>query len=166
MADNHIQDMLKRIAAMQMEAIGPDTALSPPLDTAKSFWPYQQSTLPYMVNRLGTSTVDYDTYSEEIQGIGYTVLMRLVVDHVGAAYEGGTANLAYQYIQPLQEYFRNHPLLTTDAGDYTDPPDYLFFDAQLLSHTGLISFLNFGGMNIQLGVEFTLQIPFLREVDK
>ena len=165
---NYIQDMMARVAAMQLEAIGSGSTyatIDPPLRNAVPYWPYQQEQMPYMLNRLGATTMDAGGYSEDIRDVTHNILMRLVVDHVTAKYEGEVSDYAYQYIQPLQQYFREHPMLTTDGGSYTAHPDYLFYETRIVSHTGLVVFRNFGGLPPQLSIEFTLEVPYLREGD-
>ena len=151
---------MARVAAMEIEALA--TVTSGAFDAVK-YWPYQQEVTPYMTNRLGEMTPDYDAFTEDIEQYNHTILMRIVVDHVTAGYAGDKADLAYQYAQAIETYFRQHPQLTTDAGSYTTVPNYLQELTRLISHTGLVVFDNGGIGALQLGIEFTLQIPFLRE---
>jgi hypothetical protein len=165
MADNYLQDVFARLFAMQIEAMA---AISKDVDTL--YWPNQQNDFPYITTRLATMTVDTDTFSEEVEAYNHTVLMRLVVGHFTEGYEGEPQDKALQYIVALEDYFREHENLTTDAGSYTSEPDYLLvantnvLQAPLSGHTGLIAFNNGGIGQIQLGCEFTLNLAFLRDV--
>lgn len=160
---NYIEDFMDRIVAMQKEAM--NTITSGVFD-AVDYWPYQQEAFPYCTNRLGAMTPVND-YGEDIVGYGRTVFMRLVVGHITEDYAGGLQNTVYTYIEPFEQYFREHPMLTTDGttfGDYTAEPDYLFIETELQSDTGLVIFSNSGIGPLQMGIEFPLLVPYLRSV--
>lgn len=164
MADNYVQDMMKRVAAMQIEAVASLKTVD-----AKGFWPYQQEELPYFTNRWGGLTNVDDVFGEDIDQEAHVILMRLVAAHLTEGYDSATindaSNIVIQYAVLVVEYFRNHPRLTTDSGAYTGEPDYLLQDARLTNHTGVVIFSNSGIGQLQYGTEFTLEIPFLRLVD-
>jgi hypothetical protein len=147
---------------MEKEALATVAAANNQAPDAVAFWPWEQEVFPYFTNRLGPMANSPTDYSEDIESYGHTVIIRLVVDHWSAGFKGDKADLAYQYIVAFETYFRNHPMLTTDpTGDYPDDPDYLFEDLMLTGHTGLVIFQNAG----QYGCEFTLSLPYLRDVD-
>src|SRR4030042_2143630 len=128
MAD-YIQETFLRIKAMQKEAVA---SLKPDLDV--EFWPHQQEgPWPYMTNRLGPMNADFKTYSEDIDVEIHTVLMRLVSGHITEGQISGIQDEVHAYIVLLENYFRTHPLLTTDAGTYADDggPAYLLYGADV-----------------------------------
>jgi hypothetical protein len=162
----YLDDALDRVVAMQKEAM---SALTTGAFDSVPYWPYQQELLPYMTNRHGAMSVDYTKYAPDIESEPEIILMRLVVAHITAGYKGEKPALALDYYIAIREYFREHSNLTTDGvtyGDYRDIPDYLDPEtgAYISGHTGLVVFLNSGGLVSQLGYEFTLQIPYIQEV--
>ena len=162
MSDNYIQDALKRVAAMEKESLA--TITGSKVD-AVNYWPYQQESFPYFVNRLGETTYDFMAYSPDITVYPIRIMATLVVDHLTAGYKGEKADLTYQYLVAVEDYFREHYDLTTaSTGLYPNPPDYLMeVEGEIIrSHSGLVSIESTGIGVIQLGVVFTLELPFLR----
>ena len=164
MAD-YIQEAFLRIFAMQKEAVA---TLKTDIDT--QFWPWQ-GTPPYFTNRLGPMAADVQNFDEWIESDYHTVLMRLVTAHITEDYTGNPQDKTHQYIVLTETYFRQHPMLSTDAGTYADDggPNFLLvggggFEAQITNHTGVVVFTNSGIGAQQLGCEFTLRLPYLRSV--
>jgi hypothetical protein len=156
MSSNYLQDMLARFAAMEEEAVsGCDAA---------PYWPYQQGAFPYWSNRLGTMTLNDSEFGEDIQQYIHQVLARFVIAHLESGYHGENADKLVDWLGDIQTYFRTHPMLTTDAGSYTAPPDFLHYEMRMVSHTGLVVFQNAGIGSNQLGVEFTFELPYMRSV--
>jgi hypothetical protein len=159
-----LQDALDRLVAMEKEAL--DTITGTAVD-AVDYWPYEQDAFPYFTNRLGPMTLTDDEYGEDISLYTYNILIRLVTDHITAGYKGDKSDLTTQYIVIFETYLRTHPMLATDGsafGDYTAVPDFLFQEARLIAHTGLVVFQNTGTGTLQIGCEFTLEVAFLRSV--
>jgi hypothetical protein len=164
MPDNYMQDALKRVVAMQKEAL---VTLSPPLVDAANYWPFALTVFPYASNRLGAATYNYeeDPAAEDIMTTRRVILMRIVIDHIEAGVEGEKPDVVTQAVGLMEAYFLSHPMLTTNTGSYTEPPDYLLPEALIVSDTGIVAFDNRGLISNQLGVEFTLEIEYLREIN-
>jgi hypothetical protein len=160
---NYVEDALARIVEMQKEVFSADIGET---CDAVPYWPYQQETFPYWSNRLAAMTPEYTKYAEDIQDNPETILMRLVVDHVTARYAGQVPKKAHEYYVPIMDYFAQHSGLQTDSGTYQTCADYLDPDtgAYIATHTGVVVFQNSGILDNQLGIEFTLRIPFMRSV--
>lgn len=162
---NYLEDMFSRVFAMQIEAMA---AISVNVDTL--YWPNFQNVFPYFTTRLGAMTVDTVTLSEDIESYNHTILMRLVGGHYTEGYIGEPPVKLLQYIGAVETYFREHENLTTDSGSYTTEPDYLLtantnlLQATLTGHTGFVIFENSGIGQLQYACEFTLNLPFLRQV--
>lgn len=162
---NYIQDIMARLVAMEKEALATVAATNNQTPDAVAYWPWEQEGFPYFTNRLGSMSNSPTDYSEDIESYSHTVLIRLVVDHWIAGFDGEKADLAYQYLVAFEDYMRQHPMLTTDAGSYTSEPDYLFQQMVLTGHTGLVIFQNAGINASQYGIEFTLALPYLRDTE-
>lgn len=160
---SYLDDALDRVVAMQKEAM---SALTTGAFDSVPYWPYQQELCPYMTNRHGGMAPDYTKYAPDIETEPENILMRLVVAHVTEGYKGEKPALALDFYIAIREYFRAHPMLTTDAGAYTAEPNYLDPEtgAYISGHTGLVVFTNSGFGNPQLAYEFTLQIPYIQSV--
>jgi hypothetical protein len=163
---NYIQDIMARLVAMEKESLATVAASNNQTPDAVAFWPYEQESFPYFTNRLGAMNNNQPGYATEIQDYQHTILIRLVVAHWESGFEGDKADIAYQYLVAFEDYFRKHPMLTTDpTGLYPDDPDYLFEEMVLSGHTGLIVFQNTGINAFQYGIEFTLVLPYLRDAE-
>jgi hypothetical protein len=160
---NYIEDAMARIVEMQQEVFTADIGEA---CDAVPYWPYEQESFPYWTNRLAAMTPDYIEFAEDIQTNPETILMRLVVDHVTAGYKGDKPKKAHEYYVPIIDYFSQHSGLNTDSGTYTTCADYLDPTTQafITTHTGLVVFSNSGILTMQLGIEFTLRVPFMRSI--
>lgn len=160
---NYIEEALNRIVEMQIEVFA-DT-IGEACD-AVPYWPYEQNGFPYWTNRLAAMTTEFTKYAEDIQDNPETILMRLVVDHITAGYEGDVPQKVHEYYVPIVDYFAQHSGLTTDSGTYPTCMDGLDPDTQafIATHTGLVVFQNSGIISNQLGMEFTLRVPIMRSV--
>lgn len=152
---SEISDMLDRIVAMQKEAVtGCDSV---------PFWPYQQESFPYFTNRLGSTTIgDRQAGSgaaEDIEARLYSVSMQFVVGHITSGYEGERQDELYDWVELIQDFFMENPMLTSTA--FPTEPDFLLYEAELTGHTGLIVISNAGLSTQQLSVLFTLTVPFV-----
>lgn len=161
---SYLSDAMLRIPAMQRECLSPlkGTAVD-----AVGYWLYQQEAFPYWTNRLAnTDEFDYgedqDTGTEDIEWRNYTVLMRLIVGHYTEGYKGEPQTILYEYIPLVEQFFAENPMLTSTL--YPTDPDYLHYEAQLTNHSGIVAFQN-GGIGVtQIGCEFTLIVPYVRQV--
>jgi len=153
---SYLHDALDRIAAMQKEALNTITAGK--VD-AVPYWPYQQESFPYFTNRLGSVT--YEQVGQDLTQAPYVVLMRLVIAHLTEGYKGEPQDRVYDYIPEIETYFWRQHNLTTTGGSYTARPPYLSQAIFIASHTGLVVFQNAGTFANQVGVEFTLETPFI-----
>lgn len=156
---DYLNDMLDRIVAMEKEAL---SSLAPGVN-AVPYWPYQQSEFPYFTNRPGPWSPDYER-GEDVALDGYSIAMRLVAAHVDEGYEGGPQGNIHQWILAVINFFEDKPFLTSTA--YSTALDFINSDpgAEITSHTGLVIFRNAGVFAQQLGVEFTLEVPVLRQI--
>jgi hypothetical protein len=167
MADSYLLDLMKRVVAMQLEAITP---LAPDVGVDAVYkWPYQQNRFPYFTNRLGSMPVsgggiDPGQYATDIDLYSHQVLMRLVVAHLTQGIDTDVPNNVYDYIVQVEDYFRTHPQMATDSGTYSTCPDWILEDSRISGHTGIAVFTQGGVGQAQIGCEFTLLIPILREV--
>lgn len=152
---SEISDVLDRVVAMQKEAL--------PGSDSKPFWPYQQETFPYWTNRLGSTAIGDrqagNSGAEDIEQRSYTVLMRLVVGHITSGYEGERQDELYEWIVDIEDFFMENPMLTSAL--FPTEPDFLAYESELTSHTGLVIFANAGVFAQQLGVEFSLTVPYV-----
>jgi len=160
---NYIEEALERIVEMQKEVFADTIGVE---CDAVPYWPYQQNSFPYWTNRLAAMTPEYIKFSEDIQSNPETILMRLVVDHITARYEGDVPKLVHTWYVPIVDYFAQHSGLNTDSGTYQTCQDLLDPDTQayIATHTGVVVFQNSGIIDNQLGIEFTLRCPFMRNI--
>jgi hypothetical protein len=162
MADNLIQEAMNRLSAMVKEAVASEYT-----DVDVRFWPYQQEgPFPYFTKRLGGMTRDPSERSEEIDLYTYTILLRMVVGHITEGYTGEIQDNTHVLIGLIEDYLRQHPMMSTDAGTFAEDggPDYLQIQMILESHTGVVVFANSGIGAMEIGCEFTLRLPYLRGV--
>lgn len=158
---------MDRIAGMQIEAAAAlQTTAGQNQLVAKTFWPYQQESFPYMFNRISAHEVvrdASDTYniSEDIVADVYTVAMRLVVGHLTEGYEGERQEDIYEFIPLLLDFFDENQLLTTTASP--TPLDFIAANGAIITGgTGLSAFSNSGVGAMQLGWELNLELPIIR----
>lgn len=155
----YINDILDRVVAMEKEAL---VTFKPGVN-AVPYWPYQQNEFPYWTNRPGPWSQDFE-HGSDIALDTYTILMRLVAAHVTEDYEGNPQSDLHQWIVAIINFFEDNELLTSTA--YSTALDFIYPDAaaEITSHTGVVIFRNAGVLAQQLGVEFTLEVPVLRQV--
>ncbi len=147
---------MKRVLAMEKQSLTDNSVTGV---GGVSFYPYQQETFPYWVNRL------VDT-PQEIAGIGedeydYRVNIEalLVVAHLTSDYKGDKHDLIYDYIVYVLNYFNDNRELTSD--DYEDAPKYLNpLDLETVNSFGVGVFTNAGISAQQLGARFRFTIQY------
>ena len=154
-----LSDIMDRLAAMEKEALSAFYADAD--DVGVLDWPDQQTVFPYWTNRVGPYDLTFE-YGEDVPTDNFTVLMRLVGGHVGEGYEGEPQSNLHQWILAVMNFFEDRPFLTSASYatdfDFVDP-----LGALLMSHTGVVVFQNAGTLASQLGCEFTLTLPALRQ---
>jgi hypothetical protein len=146
---SYLTDLFARVAALEREAV--------PTAAAVPYALYHQEWLPYFTNRLGDTAPEPDSerYSRRV----YTVVVRLVVAHLGAGYGGEAETLLYDLIPAVESAFERGRWLQSAA--FPQPPDAL--DPQGVTFaraTGLTVFSNAGIPAQQVGVEFTLRAAY------
>jgi len=150
---NSLLDAMQRIQAIQLEAV-PDA-------DAVTYWPYTQETFPYFTNRLAQT--EHGELSEDVEEREYTVAMRLIVGHWQSGYAGNRIEEIYRYVPAIEDAFAGvaETLVSTS---YPDPAIYLHPNGvNITRHTGVVVFTNSGMGFQQVGVEFTLNLPMLRD---
>lgn len=110
----NLEEAMERVAAMQTEAMA---ALSPTVDaTAKPFFFYVQGTFPYFINRISEWSSDGD--GEEYDLDTYTIIMRCVIAHITAGYEGENETRLSEWIPHIKLWFNQRELL--QSASYPD----------------------------------------------
>lgn len=154
MATDIYTDIKTRAAVLQTEAVTGSTA--------KAFFDFPGAGFPYWTNRIGPSSYDFD--SEDFQTETRRILMRLVIAHLTANYEGESEDLLGDHIEAVKRVFAQHPQLDSDT--YPTEPTYLTArGAWLESDTGLQYFQTFLEGTFQVGIEFTLACELYRETN-
>jgi|AACY02.2.fsa_nt_gi hypothetical protein len=153
---SYYEDIMKRIAAMQKQAL---SALTSDAVDAVHYWPHQQESFPYFVNRLGGG--DFDRTSTGMAQIQRDVLMRMVVGHMTEGIGGAIAETVYAYMEAVEDFFHQQPRLTSAA--YPTSADYVIDQPKITGDTGLVAFQNAGIETIQVGVEYTLELLLVRK---
>lgn len=155
MPDSYLTDLLKRNVACDKEAM----ASVPGFYSSRSF-PYFQEGFPYMVNRLGgkSTPISPEDFFVETR----LVIKRLVVGHVDEGFKGQVNDKLSEWMVLIEDYYRDNTMLTSIA--FPDEPDYIHPQGVSIGiDTGLAFFINSGIGVSQIGVEFTLTVPIIRE---
>ena len=115
---------------------------------------YAQETFPYWTN-MPVDLLPKDS-PRDAQKFDLSILMRLVIDHVTAGYEGQRQYKAWEYLGDVVFYFSQHPkldLLGQAEVRYRDP-----LGAAIRPRSGL-KVASTQGLPQQLCVEFDLIVP-------
>lgn len=145
----YLSDGLTRIVAMQKEAVSGSNAVP------VFFW--EQSNFPYWTNRIGPITNELD--SQEVRIRTHQIVMRLVIGHLTEGYDTILEQQLSTYIPNIMGYFDSRIYLNSAA--YPLQMDDLDARGALLTDcTGLQIFEQGGVGSQQIGVEFTLELPF------
>lgn len=156
MSDLWLKDMMKRLLTMEKQALTDEGVTTV---GGVHYFPYEQETFPYFVNRL-------DGLDQIVQGVGEDeyvyeakVDVLLVVAHLTSGYKSENADVIYDYIVYLINYFsQNRSLQSTD---YPNAPQYLDpIDMDLDLSTGVSVFTNAGISAQQVGTRFTVSIQY------
>lgn len=146
---------LDRIVEIQIASLA---ALSVTADAVPYFTHYQEVP-PYWTNRLGPITIEGE--SEDIDEPVYTVIMRLVVDHITAGYKGQNEDKLKTWIPAIIRYFHTRRWLET-ATQTNGLANLL--DSRITAATGFRVFQAIGIETPQVGCEFTLRLEFEESV--
>jgi hypothetical protein len=161
-------ELLNRLVAMEGEALDAWVVANLSGKTgvdAKPFLFYQQEDFPYIVHRIGPSSPD--DLSEDNSLRIYDVFIRVVVAHFTENYDGANEEMVDEIIPLLEQYFFEHPMLTTDStAPYTVEPTWIFPEGMTVGDTtGVIAF-ELGGIDAtQIGEELSLEVPIFRFID-
>lgn len=153
MPDSYLTDLMKRTVACDKEAMAGVAGF-----TSVRIFPYQQEGFPYMVNRLGAKTLT-DAPEDQFR---YTraIVKRLVIGHYTSEFQGQLSDKVTEWLVLFEDYYRDNDLLTSTT--FPVEPTYLHpLGVSLGADTGLVVFANNGIGVMQIGVEFTLQVPIL-----
>lgn len=154
----YLRDAMTRIMDMQVQLMDDQG-----IECKSTLFPDVQNWFPYFANRISATNIDWN--SLEINNRVHTVEMLLVVAHLSSDYKPShdTVLKIYDYIVYVEDFFNENKQLTSD--NYPDDCDYLAPEGiELVSDVGLSTFQYAGVPVTQLGVRFTLVLPFIREV--
>lgn len=156
MSITYLDDAMDRLFAMQQESL--NTLLG--YDCASKIWPYFQDTFPYWVTRPGQRT--NNDLSQDMRVKVRNIPMRLVLGHWNEGYESELSDRALQFIVAVDDYFDLREDLSSTT--YPSDPDFLMpgFGGRIINDTGLVIFDNSGIGALQIGVEFVLELQYLR----
>lgn len=146
---NYLEDLFLRVVEMEKEAI-------PGSDSAGYFF-YWQEAFPYWTNRLGDDVIAFD--SEDYDLRTYTVILRYIVAHLSEGQPGAPEDKLYTDIPAIEDYFIARPNL--QSATYPNIPRYIAPNGAVFQRSsGLRIFDSAGILARQVGVEFTLSVPF------
>lgn len=149
---------MDRLAIMEAAAVA---ALYPTI-VAKAYFPYAQEITPYFTTRIVRFAVESaeDDLGEDIPVDRYTIAIRYVAGHLSQGYQGELPDAVYDVIAAVLAYFGDHEELSTaslDALDFVGPVGARLTAGQYSAFT------NSGIGPTQVGVEFTLDLPLIRD---
>lgn len=149
---------IDRIVELEIEALA---ALSTPVAAdAKPYFYHEQESFPYWTNRVGPFS--FEDNEDDFDEPTYTVVMRLVVDHVTANYTGQNEAKLKLWIPQIVTYFHARPWLGTDTNNRGLNS---LLDARFSGGTGFRVFQTVGIQALQVGCEFTMQLRFNETID-
>jgi hypothetical protein len=133
---------------------------------AYSYGLYQQNTFPYITNRIGPGILggsETDLQRGEGQALRtFTVIIRVIIGHFSSGYVGEKEELLNEMMPVLRIYLEKRLMLTTDAGTYTDWPEWIDSEGVIVDDTSGIEIFSDGGIGtMQVGEEITLLVPVL-----
>ena len=161
-------ELLNRLVAMEKEALDSWVSTQFPgkagID-AKPYLFHQQSFFPYIVHRVGTSVPDPKDEDNSLRS--YEVFIRIVMCNLTSGVNGENELWVNEMIPILEQYFIEHPMLTTDSTEpYTDEPLWLYSEAVIINDTSGIIPFEIGGIDaVQIGEELSLDVPIIRFID-
>lgn len=151
-----LNELLARCAEIETAAILSNFAVT--VD-AKPYFMHQQESFPYFTNRIAGDEISYD--SNEFDRDTYTVIIRLIIGHATAGYQGESESTLYDYIPVIKTAFNtNEGLISTS---YAAAMTALIEGdtARMNSHSGFRVFQDGGLIGVtQVGTEFVLTCLF------
>jgi len=153
------QELLLRVRDLEVEALEALAEVDN-ADAVEYFYHFQEA-FPYFTNRIGG--VDVGADSEEFDVYTYQVIMRLVIEHLTADYEGENESKLQLYIPQVINYFNSRALLQTTSGSYDTAMIHLT-EARIANSTGFRIFTDAGISAQQVGTEFVLTCVFEEEI--
>jgi hypothetical protein len=146
---------MKRVVACDKEAMAGVSGF-----VSTRVFSYTQDAFPYMVNRIGTKALNESP--DDTFDYTRTIAKRLVIAHSTEGFKEQVADRVTDWITKFEDYYRENDMLT--SAFYSTVPTYLAPAGVILSaDTGVVYFANSGlGLPLQVGVEFTLQVPIMR----
>lgn len=161
-----LSEIMKRIAAMQSEAIvlKGDGQTQYPI-TAVPYWPYQQESCPYFFNKI--VSMEVENIASDITVDRYIIEMGLVCGHLSQGYKGDLSmEVLSEWIPAMLQYFDEHRWLNTKGGIYTKAARWLFSGDDGAEITGIPqgqrTVNNAGVETIQHYIGFMLAVPLVR----
>lgn len=146
--------LLARTIATAKEGLA---SISITADGVPYFYHVQDGSFPYMTTRV-SNVVITDDEGEEFDLAEVTVILRLIVDHLTADYDGNNEAKLYTYMDVLREWFNEHDML--QSATYPTAMDALY-TARITSIAGLRVFDNTGLQSVQqVGTDFTITCQF------
>lgn len=149
-----------RIAQLQQDALVGIVEVN-----VATYYPYQQERLPYWTNQVQAVAFTRDA-GEDVEVRVYTVQMRLILAHRTENYDGVTFDNAYDIIPAVLDTFEDNLGLTSSA--HAAPLDAVFsrtgyHGVEITNVTGPAIFTNAGIASSQIGLQFTLNLPIIRQ---
>lgn len=156
---SYLQTGMTRIVAMQKEALEP--VFGAAVD-AYATWPYFQNSYPYWTTRPGAAS-NADLASD-VRVHVRNMLMRLVLAKWQTGFTGELTALAVDAITNVRDFFALNEGLTSTA--YPNEQDDLMpgFRGYITQDTGLVIFDNGTLGDEEIGVEFTLELQYVRRI--
>lgn len=154
----NLDSAIDRIVENEIAALA---ALSTPVNAdAKPYFYHWQESFPYWTNRVGP--MQMGDLGEEFDNPTYSVIMRLVIDHMTADYAGNNEDKLKLWMPQVVTYFHAHPRLQTDSDKIGLNS---IEEARIGNATGFRIFQNAGIPVLQIGCEFTLNISFYEQIN-
>jgi len=157
---SYLSDLFNRIAEVEKEAM---TNIGYTVDAYPYFGIKTPTAPPFWVNRLGAVQAD-ETKGLDILYTPINIAPRLVIAHATEDYDGNIFGTAYDMIARFETWLLSHPMLTSTL--YPTVPNYLLDGVTYVGHSGLTFFTYSGIQTIQLGVEFTIEVPVNRNIER
>ena len=127
------------------------------------YWQRISTQFPYFVMRLATTT--YSNNSESIRVAERSFIILGVVGHSTEGYDGDTEFAADELVMQVENVFDSKPGRRLVSTQYPTSPTWLYPQGVFLTtNTGLRGFRQDGIDTVQIGVEFTLTIPYFKNV--
>lgn len=149
---------IDRMVELEIEALA---ALATPVTAdAKPYFYHEQEAFPYWTNRVGP--VSFEDNEDDMNEPTFTVVSRLVIDHVTANFDGQNEVKLKLWIPQIITYFSARPWLGT-ATINTGLNGLIH--ARIASCTGFRIFQTTGIQAMQVGCEFTHLLEFTETID-